>query len=67
MRLHVAMAKLGNALGVELDPKRPDHELLEQLAERAIALAVDAKINEPPPVYKLCACSCPSCTRSGDA
>lgn len=32
-RLHVAMWKLANALGVTLDASRTDHELLEQIAD----------------------------------
>lgn len=32
-RLHVAMWKLANALGVQLDASRSDHELLEQIAD----------------------------------
>ncbi len=32
-RLHVAMWKIANALGVVLDPSRTDHELLEQVAD----------------------------------
>ncbi len=35
VRGNVAMAKLGNALGVKLDASLPDHVLLEQLAEQA--------------------------------
>lgn len=32
-RLHVAMWKLANGLGVTLDASRTDHELLEQIAD----------------------------------
>lgn len=38
-RGNVALAALGNALGVQLDATKPDHELLEQLASKAQAIA----------------------------
>ena len=39
-RGNVALAKLGNALGVKLDPDQPDHVLLEQLARAAGQLQI---------------------------
>lgn len=34
-RSAVAMQRLGNALGVELDPTKEDYECLERLADQA--------------------------------
>ncbi len=36
VRLHVAVWKIANSLGVKLDPNEPDHVLLERLAEATV-------------------------------
>lgn len=60
-RGNVALARLGNALGVRLDSSKPDHELLELLADGAIAQRREAIAQASE------RCPCPACTRQGDA
>ena len=49
MREHLAMARLGNALGVSLDPDKVNAVLLEELADAAeYLLGIDAPSSDPP-------------------
>lgn len=60
-RGNVALAKLGNALGVKLDASQPDHVLLEQLADAA------SKPRCTCPCIECSCCACPGCCAAGDA